>query len=90
MVAPMTDERAPLPLINLREATDDQLESLKKLSDNELLRASQTLDLFSIAESMRRLRIALHREERAIKWLTVVLVIFTIVLVGLGVEALRR
>ena len=76
--------------INLRQATDQELERLKKMPDNELLRASSTLDLFAIAESMRRLKNALHSEEKAIKWLTVVLTLFTFLLVLLGLEALRR
>ena len=76
--------------INLREATDQDLERLKNMPDNELLRASTSLDLFAITESMRRLKNALHREESAIKWLTVVLTILTLVLVLLGVVALRR
>ena len=76
--------------INLREATDQDLERLKKMPDDELLRASSSLDLFAIAESMRRLKNALHRKETAIKWLTVVLTILTFVLVLLGIEALRR
>jgi hypothetical protein len=51
----------------------------------------------AVVESMRRLKVALHREERAIKWLTVILVVLTVVLVVLTVflvlpelTALRR
>ncbi len=76
--------------INLREATDEDIERLKKMTDEELLRASSSLDLFAVVESMRRLKNALHREEKAIKWLTVVLAILTFLLVLLGIEALRR
>lgn len=46
---------------------------------------------------MRRLKQALHKEEKAIKWLTGVLVVLTLVLVALtgilvwlGIEALYR
>jgi hypothetical protein len=76
--------------INLREATRQELERLKNMTDDELLRASSTLDLFAIAESMRRLKNALHSEEKAIKYLTVVLIILTAILVWLGIEALRH
>ena len=41
--------------------------------------------LGAVVESMRRLKVALHREERAIKWLTAVLVILTVILVILTV-----
>jgi hypothetical protein len=74
--------------INVREATDKELEGLKNMTDDELLRASTSLDLFSIAESMRRLKNALHSEEKAIKWLTVVLIILTLILIGLGIKSL--
>jgi len=76
--------------INLREATHQELERLKNMTDDELLRASSSLDLFAIAESMRRLKNALHSEEKAIKYLTVVLIILTAILVWLGIEALRH
>jgi hypothetical protein len=55
------------------------------MSEDDLLRASTSLDLFSVVESMRRLKIELHREERAIKQLTAVLVVLTIILVALTV-----
>jgi len=80
----------PLANINLTTATYDQLERLKAMTDDELLRSAQTLDLFSVVESSRRLREALHKEERAIKWLTGVLVFLTLILIALGIEALRR
>src|SRR2546425_4776653 len=86
----MADRLKNLGSINLRDAPDEVLERLKQFSDDELLRASTSVDLFAIAESMRRLKIALHREEVAIKWLTVVLTVLTLVLVLLGIEALRR
>ena len=76
--------------ILLRDATEQEIEHLKEMSDNDLLRASSTLDLCAVVESMRRLKNALHREETAIKWLTVILVILTVVLVGLGIVALWR
>ncbi|SED77600.1 hypothetical protein SAMN05519104_4335 [Rhizobiales bacterium GAS188] len=67
-------------LINL---SNDDLAKLKELSDDDLLRTSGSLDGFSIVEASRRLRVALHKEERAIKWLTWWLVVMTVVLVGL-------
>ena len=70
--------------VNLRSATNEELSRLKGLTDDELLRTSLTIDLFSVVESNRRLRVALHKEERAIKWLTVVLVVLTVILVVLG------
>jgi hypothetical protein len=73
---------------NLRDLTNGDLETLKHLSDDDLLRATATLDMFASVESMRRLRKALHREEKAIKWLTVVLVLLTIILVYLGFKVL--
>ncbi len=76
--------------INLREATDEELEHLKTLTDDDLLRASSSLDLFAVTESMRRLKNALHSEELAIKWLTVVLVLLTLLLVWLGFVAVRQ
>jgi hypothetical protein len=78
--------------IHLRDATAPELEHLKKMSDDDLLRASATLDLFAVVESMRRLKNALVKEETAIKGLTRTLVIltgvllvFTVVLVVLGI-----
>jgi hypothetical protein len=75
---------------NLTTLTGEELERLKSMTDDELLRSAQTLDQFSVVESSRRLRKALHKEERAIKWLTVVLIILTLVLIVLGIIALRR
>jgi hypothetical protein len=80
----------PAANINLATATDEELERLKAMTDDELLCAAQTLDLFSVVESSRRLREALHKEERAIKWLTIVLIVLTLILIALGIEALRR
>ena len=76
--------------VNLRAATKDQLARLKGMTDDELLRSSTSLDLFAVVESNGRLKVALHKEERAIKWLTGVLIILTVILVFLGVEALRQ
>jgi hypothetical protein len=81
----------------LRGATDEQLAQLKRMTDDQLLRSAGTMDMFASVESTRRLREALHKEEAAIKWLTVVLVVFTLVLVVLtatlvwfGVMSLRH
>ncbi|MGA7833182.1 MAG: hypothetical protein WCA21_19675 [Terracidiphilus sp.] len=70
--------------------TDEELTRLKGMSDDDLLRSATTLDQFSGVESMRRLRVALQNEERAIKWLTGVLVLLTGVLVWLGFEGLHH
>jgi hypothetical protein len=75
---------------SLLKVTDEELTRLKEMSDDDLLRSATSLDQFSSVESMRRLRVALKNEERAIKWLTVVLVLFTGVLVWLGVEGLHH
>ncbi len=79
-----------LTTLDLMNATDEELRRLKGITDEELLRYSRTLDLFAVVESTRRLRKALHKEETAIKWLTVVLVVLTVTLVILGIVALRR
>jgi hypothetical protein len=65
---------------DLLHISPEQLEELKNVSDDELLRCARSLDIFAAVESTRRLRIALHKEETAIKWLTVSLVFFTVVL----------
>ena len=80
----MTDKKdgslSELPNIMLRNATDEELTRLKSLSDDDLLRSAQTMDMFAGVESTRRLRAALHKEEVAIKWLTGVLVVLTAIL----------
>lgn len=68
---------------DLLHISPEQLAELKNLSDDELLRCARTLDIFAAVESTRRLRIALHKEETAIKRLTVWLVVFTFVLIVL-------
>jgi hypothetical protein len=91
--APMRALRQITPI----DATDEELARLKGMTDDELLRAATSLDLFSIAESNRRLKQTLHKEEQAIKrltgvlvFLTLVLVVLTLILVSLGIEALRH
>lgn len=79
-----------LSSIHLHDATEQELEHLKKMTDDDLLRASSSLDLCAVVESMRRLKNALNGEERAIKWLTGVLVFLTVALVILGVVPLWR
>jgi hypothetical protein len=80
-----------LSRFHLRDATDEQLTRQKEMSDDDLLRCSQTLDLCAVTESNRRLRMALHKEEKAIKLLTLILVVLTVVLVAIAIiEALRR
>jgi hypothetical protein len=44
----------------------------------------------AVVEMQRRFMDAVRKEEKAIKWLTVVLVILTVILAILGVAALRR
>lgn len=75
---------------SLLKVTDEELTRLKEMSDDDLLRSATSLVQFSGVESMRRLRVALRNEERAIKWLTSVLVLLTGVLVWLGVEGLHH
>jgi hypothetical protein len=77
----------------LSDASQDLIERLKSMSDDDLLRASGTLDLFAGVEANRRLRVALQREERVIvrlTWwlvaLTGTLVVLTIVLVVVGLR----
>jgi hypothetical protein len=79
--------------INVANATDEELESLKAMTEENLLRSAQSIDMFAMVESNRRLRVALHTEEHAIRvltrWLvalTVVLVVLTLALVILGVR----
>jgi hypothetical protein len=79
----MSENRKWYELVSVRNATDDELKRLKGLTDDELLRSATSLDMFAAVESTRRLREVLHREEKAIKWLTVVLVILTILLIAL-------
>ena len=75
---------------NLLHITDEQLAELKEIGDDDLLRAASSLDIFAAVESTRRLRHALHKEERAIKILTVALVVLTLVLVVLGILTLKH
>ena len=72
----------------LVDVTDEDLEYLKNIPDDYVLRASQSMDMFAVVESNRRLKNALHKEEWAIKRFTVVLVILTLVLVALGLVPL--
>ena len=83
--------------LDLTKATDEELAELKRLTDDDLLRYSRTLDLFAVVESARRLKETLQTEEKAIKRLTfvlvaltVLLVVLTVILVGLGIVALRH
>jgi hypothetical protein len=62
------------------DATDEELARPKAAPDNELLRAPQSQDLLAVVESMRRLKEALRKEEKAIKWLTIVLVALTLII----------
>ena len=80
---------------DLREATSCDLEFLKELTEDELLRECRSSDMFALVESNRRLKKALHAEETAIKNLTrwivglnVILVILTFILVWPEIKAL--
>jgi len=68
---------------NMMEITAEQLADLKAITDDEMLRAAGSLDMFAGVLSTLRLRDALHKEEIAIKRLTRWLVGLTWVLVGL-------
>ena len=77
--------------MNLREAPAEALEELKRLSDDDLLRASNSMDFFAVVEALRRHRGAIHSEEVAIKRLTWALVFLTIALVVIAIyEAWRH
>jgi hypothetical protein len=69
----------------IADASDEELERLKAMSEDDLLRSTLSIDQFAIVEATRRLRNALQTEERAIKRLTVWLVVLTTVLVILTV-----
>ena len=86
----MADKLTDLGAPDLRQVSDEMLQRFKNLSDDEVLRASCTLDAFAIAESNRRLKNALISEERTIKKLTWVLVALTFVLVILACEPLVK
>ena len=76
--------------IPLGIATDAELERLKAMSDDDVLRAAGTLDAFAIVLASLRLRHALQKEEAVIKRLTWWLVFFTAILVVFGlVQELR-
>jgi hypothetical protein len=81
-----SDTLRKLPGMNLREATADDLVKLKALSDEDQLRASNSINCFAIVEALRRHRGAIHSEEVAIKGLTWVPVVSTVVLVGLAIH----
>ena len=73
-----------------RTLSDEELRRICDASDEELMRMSGTAHLVPVVESMRRLRERIHGEERAIKWLTWVLVGLTFVLVCFGIIDYRR
>jgi hypothetical protein len=66
--------------ILFKDISDEDLELLKKLRYDDILKISNSSDLFTIVESNRRLMERLSTEERAIKKLTRWLVSFTIAL----------
>ena len=86
----MADKLTDLGTPDLRQVPDEMLQRFKNLSDDEVLRASCSLDVFAIAESNRRLKNALISEERTIKKLTWVLVVLTFVLVILACKPLVK
>jgi hypothetical protein len=76
---------ADLFQIDTRHMTDDQIRRIMSANDIDVLRMSGSTHYLSIVEATRRLRVAVAREESAIKWLTWVLVGCTIALLALGV-----
>ena len=86
-----SDTLRRLASLNLREASSEQLEELRKLSEDDLLRASNSMDFFAVVEALRRHKVAIHSEEVAIKRLTWALFGATVVLVVVAVlEAWRH
>ncbi len=80
-----------LYLKDVRILSDDDVRRIFEASDEELMRMSGTAHLVPVIESMRRLRERIHKEERAIKWLTWVLVVLTGVLAIFGgIDYLRH
>ncbi len=73
-----------------RSLSDDELRRICEASDEELMRMSGTAHLVPVIESMRRLRERIHKEERAIKWLTAALLVLTVVLAFFGVADYLR
>jgi len=61
--------------------SDDQLVSIRRLSDDDLVRNAQSEDLASVVESNLRLRNSTERLTKVLIALTVVLVVLTLVLV---------
>jgi hypothetical protein len=68
-----------------RGYTDEQVRRIQEAPYGELMRLmSSTHEFVPLVEAMRRLHVSLKAEERAIKWLTVILVVLTAALLGLG------
>jgi hypothetical protein len=80
----------PFANVNLATATDEELTRLKAATDDQLLRATGTPDLFSVVESSRRLRAATTTLTWVLIGLTLILVVLTGVLVWLGFEVRDR
>jgi len=77
--------------------SDDELQQVLALTDDDLVRFSGSANLVPAIEATRRLREAIRAEERAIKhltrWLvafTLALVVLTILLVSLGIVEHRQ
>ena len=73
---------------NLGNATDEQVGAIQVVSDDDLFRAANTLDLGAVIESNRRLRKAITEAKNStdqysarIVWLTWALVILTVALI---------
>jgi hypothetical protein len=69
---------------NPREMSEDELERILNAGDKNLLRVAQNVPEVAVLVATWRLRERIHKEERAIKLLTWVLVALTGVLVYLG------
>ena len=76
---------------NFRDLSVEQIDVLRGLSEDDLVRTANSMDNFAIVEALRRHRDALHSEEVAIKDLTWALVVLTVALVGIPLfEAWRH
>jgi hypothetical protein len=75
-----------------RTLTDDDVRRIRESpeDDAELMRMSGTAHVVPIVEAMRRLREAILKEERAIKWLNGALLAFTVALFALAAAEFWR
>ena len=69
---------------NPRDMTDSEVDRVIHADDRELLRLAQNVPEVAVLVATWRLRTRIEKEERAIKVLTAVLVVLTLVLVFFG------